>query len=139
MQLEGQGVLEEAASTPWPTRFSRIMPKENFVWAFGLGFLAVLVFSMLRLRVTWWPLHPVMFLLWATYPMATTSYSFFMGWIVKKASVRFAGQHMVRKLKPFMIGVIAGEILGALVFMIVGAIYYFSTGEKPLSYRFFPR
>ncbi|MCK5805432.1 MAG: hypothetical protein KAI66_21555 [Lentisphaeria bacterium] len=139
MQLEGQGIMEKASSEPWQRRFSRIMPTENFLWAFGFGVVAVLVFSFLRLRVRWWPLHPVMFLLWATYPMATTCFSFFAGWVVKKATVRFAGQHMVKKMKPFMIGIIAGEILGALVFMAVGAIYYFSTGEKPLSYRFFPR
>jgi uncharacterized integral membrane protein len=71
--------------------------------------------------------------------MAFTCWSFLIGWMVKKAAVRFGGQHMVKKLKPLMIGIISAEIAGALVFMIVGAVYYFHTGEKPISYRFFPR
>ena len=139
LKLDAVGALEEAEHLPWHQRFNRIMPKESFLWAAGFGFAAVLVFSMLRLRIPWWPLHPVMFLLWATYPMSFTCWSFLIGWAVKKAAVRFGGQHMAKKLKPLMIGIIAGEIIGALVFMVIGAVYYFNTGEKPISYRFFPR
>jgi hypothetical protein len=81
-----------------------------------------------------------MFLLWATYPMAATCHSFFVGWMIKKGAVRFGGTQMVRKLRPFMIGVIAGEIMGAMTFMIVGAVYFFvQNGLKPKAYRYFPR
>jgi hypothetical protein len=37
------------------------------------------------------------------------------------------------------VGVIAADVLGALIFMIVGAIYYFVQGELPKTYRYFPR
>lgn len=107
--------------------------------AFGFGVIAVLFFSFLRLRVPWWPLHPVMFLLWATYPMSMTCHSFFLGWMLKKAAVRFGGIRMARVLRPLMIGIIAGEILAAVIFMIVGFLYYLDTGQKPLPYRWFPR
>ncbi|MBT4822788.1 MAG: hypothetical protein HON70_44185, partial [Lentisphaerae bacterium] len=100
---------------------------------------AVILFSFLRLRFPWWPLHPVVFLLWATYPMSFMSHSFLMGWFVKKMSVRFGGSKMVRKLRPLMIGIIAGEIAGALFCMIGGALFYAITGEKQMNYRFFPR
>jgi len=46
---------------------------------------------------------------------------------------------MVRKLRPLMIGIIAGEIAGALFCMIGGALFYAITGEKQMNYRFFPR
>ena len=139
LRLKAMGSLTEAETLPWYQRLGRIMPARNFLWAFGLGFVLVLVFSALRLRVSWWPLHPVVFMLWATYPISTTCWSFFIGWIIKKLTVRFGGNRAANRIKPLMIGVIAGEIVGALVFMVVGAIYFAVMGKKPISYRYFPR
>jgi hypothetical protein len=140
LQLSARGELAEANTQPWYARLGRAMPKEYFVPATTIGFVLVLVFSFFRLRFPKWPLHPVMFLLWATYPMAATCHSFFVGWMIKKGAVRFGGTQMVRKLRPFMIGIIAGEIMGAMTFMIVGAAYFFiQNGLKPKAYRYFPR
>ena len=36
---------------------------------------------------------------------------------------------MARDLKPLMVGVIAGELLSAIIFMVVGAVYYMWTGD----------
>jgi len=139
LRLKAMGSLEEAQALPWTQRLDRLMPTDNFTWAFGAGFLLVLVCSALRLRLPWWPIHPVMFMLWATYPMATTCWSFFFGWAIKVSTLRFGGNRPAITLRPLMIGVIAGEIVAALVFMVAGAIYFFATGEKPLVYRYFPR
>ena len=139
LQLEAVGSLEEADTLPWWQRMSRIMPRENFVGAFVFGIVVVWFFSFLRLRVPWWPLHPGMFLLWATYPMEQTCHAFFCGYLIKVCAIRFGGMKLVRKLKPFMVGVIAGELLSAVIFMIVGFIYYLNTGETPKIYRWFPR
>lgn len=139
LKLKAVGCLAEVEALPWHRRLGTIIPKENFWLATLIGIAFVTVCSVLRMRVRWWPIHPVMFLVWATYPMSFTCYSFLIGWFIKKMTVRFGGNQAVKKLKPLMIGVIAGEILGALVFMIVGAIYYFKTGTKPISYRYFPR
>lgn len=139
MNLKALGLLEEANALSWWQRLGGFQPKENFVGAFVFGIVAVFIFSFLRLRIPKWPLHPVLFLLWATYPMSTTANSFLLGWFIKKCVVRFGGIGMARDLKPLMIGVIAGEILAAVVFMIVGFIYYLNTGNIPLPYRWFPR
>ncbi len=139
LRLKGLGSLHDAETLPWIKRIAQSVATEHFWWAAGVGVFFVLVCGLLRMRVPWWPIHPVMFLVWATYPMATLSFSFLVGWLVKRTTVRFGGNRMVKKLKPLMIGIIAGEIMGALVFMVAGAVYYFNTGDKPLSYRFFPR
>lgn len=122
-------------------RFSpaNIRPKPLFLWAFGSGFVLVLLFSVLRIRLSWWPLHPVLFLVWATWPMHCFFHSFLLGWLVKTTVTRFGGHRLYRKTKPFMIGAIAGDVLGALVFMVVGAIFYGVTGKMPVAYRYFPR
>lgn len=138
-QLKAIGSLEEAETLGWIDRISRIAPREHFVFAFLFGMVAVALFSFLRLRLPKWPLHPVMFLLWATFPMEQTCHAFFFGWLLKKGCIRFGGVQMVKALQPLMVGVIAGELLAAVVFMIVGAIYYWYTGEVPKVYRWFPR
>jgi hypothetical protein len=139
MQLKATDRLEASEGLSGWERLRNMKPERAFVWAAGTGFLGVIVFSFLRLRVPWWPLHPVLFLIWATYPLAAMSNSFLLGWMIKKLSLRLGGNRMVQRLKPFAIGVIGGEICGALVFMLVGAIYFFWTGSKPIPYRYFPR
>lgn len=138
LQLKATGLFETAENLPWHKRLTYIQPKKNFLWAAGFGFVAVIVFSILRLRLPWWPLHPMLFLLWATWPMIVISHSFLLGWAIKKAVVRFGGSSAVKKLKPLMVGIIAGEIAGAFFCMLAGIIYYICTGEKQLSYRFIP-
>jgi hypothetical protein len=139
MQLKATDRLDASEGMSGWERLRRMKPERAFAWAAGTGFLGVIVFSILRLRVPWWPLHPVLFLIWATYPLAAMSNSFLLGWMVKKMSLRFGGNRLVQRLKPLAIGVIGGEICGALVFMIVGAVYFFCTGSKPITYRYFPR
>jgi hypothetical protein len=104
-----------------------------------MGVVLVAVFSILRLRFTWWPLHPVMFLVWGTYPMMRFSHSFLLGWAIKVAVTRLGGGRKYRELMPFMIGAIAGDLLGGLVFMILGGAYYGTEGViPPAVYRIFP-
>jgi hypothetical protein len=139
MQLQATGRLDGSECLAGWERLREARPSNAFLWAAGTGFAGVIVFSILRLRVPWWPLHPALFLIWATYPLAAMSNSFLMGWFIKKLSLRFGGNRLVQRLKPFAIGVIGGEICGALVFMLVGAVYFFCTGNKPITYRYFPR
>jgi hypothetical protein len=144
LRLQALKQLEESRNLTPLQRITNIHPKDGlkfggFIWAAGLGFVFVIVFAVLRLRVPWWPLHPCMFLIWATYPLSVMSNSFLMGWMIKKSAVKFGGNRVVQKLKPLAVGTIAGEIFGALVFMVVGLIYFWATGKKPITYRYFPR
>jgi hypothetical protein len=139
LQLQGEGRLQEAETLPWYSRLSGLRPKKHALGAAAFGFLAVLAFSLLRLRLPRWPLHPVLFLVWVTWPMYVFSYSILLGWLVKKLSIRFGGYAVVKRLKPLMFGVISAEILGALIFMAVGAVYFLVTGKPPKAYRYFPR
>ena len=139
MQLQAVDALAASEQLSGWERLLAIHPKPAFLWAVGFGVVGVLGFSFLRLRTRWWPLHPCLFLLWETYPLSTMSHPFLMGWLVKKLCMRFGGNRLVVKLRPLAIGVISAEILGALIFMVVGLIYYWHTGEKPKTYRYFPR
>ena len=92
----------------------------------------------MRLRFTWWPLHPIIFLVWYTYPMACFSHSFLLGWFIKMLVTRLGGGQTFRRGRALMIGIIAGDLLGGLVFMVVGAIYYAVMDAPGEAYRIFP-
>lgn len=139
MQLKAIDALEASEGLSGWQRLLAMRPTGAFVWAVAFGVIGVFSFSFLRLRTRWWPLHPCLFLLWETYPLSAMSHPFLLGWLIKKLCLRFGGNRLVVKLRPFAVGVISAEIMGALVFMAVGLIYYLHTGEKPKTYRYFPR
>jgi hypothetical protein len=64
--------------------------------------------------------------------------AFFIGWLVKVMVSKYGGAKSYQALKPLMFGLVAGEILGAVVPSIVGAIYYAITGEIPPRFMVLP-
>ncbi len=138
LRLEATGELATSkAYTAWG-RLAALQPQPAFLWAAGLGAAAVVLCSVLRLRVVRWPLHPVMFLAWGTWPLMCFSPSFLMGWAAKKLVTRFGGHNLHVRSMPFLIGVVAGDILGGLLFMAVGAIYYAVQHQPAPGYYVFP-
>jgi len=138
-KLKLAGELEDSQGLSPTERLTRMRPMRDFGWSFWSGVALVLMFSVLRLRYAWWPLHPVLFLAWTTYPLRMFCPSFLIGWMAKTAVTRLGGYRAYRKWMPLMIGAIAAEVLGALIWMSVGAIYFGVTDKLPVSYRFFPR
>ena len=131
----------ELASTDRPSgmsRFLRIDPDEKAVTAFVVGLGLVLLFSAGRLRFPWWPIHPVLFVVLGTFQSSTLSASFLLGWLIKVLVTRLFGGKGYQGLKPFMIGLIAGDILGGILPMVHGAIYYYVTNTQPMSFRVLP-
>ena len=138
-QLEYSGQLDAARDKGPIERVTTMGPNPKFLWAVGIGVALVLVCSILRLRYTWWPIHPVIFLVWMTFPLSHFSHSFLLGWLIKAGVTKFGGGRAYRRAIPLMIGIIAGDLLGGLVFMAYGAAYYFTTGTLlDKVYKIFP-
>jgi len=136
-QLQATGSLAEAEGHSTLGRWLAISPQPGFLWAVAIGAGLVLLFMALRLRAAWWPLHPIIFLTWTTWPLMNFSSSFLLGWLLKRCLTRYGGQRLVAATVPFMIGVIAGDLLGGALFMAVGALYYIFTGTPAPIYRIF--
>jgi hypothetical protein len=132
------GTLGRATSTHGLASLGLLHPDHGaLAWAaLGLGLALGTAFA--RLRLPWWPVHPVAFLVWGTYPIYVFGPSFLVGWLVKWAVTSSTGAKGYRALRPLMIGVIAGELLAGLMWMIIGASYYFFTGRTPAAYTIFP-
>ncbi|MBA3708012.1 MAG: hypothetical protein H0W83_04215 [Planctomycetes bacterium] len=101
-----------------------------FKWM-GLGAFFVLMFSLMRFRFAWWPLHPVAFLVWGTSTSRISWFSFLIGWCVKELIVRFGGGRSYQSLKPLFLGLIMGEIVAVAMVLVCGVLYYMATGLIP--------
>ena len=77
----------------------------------------------------------MLFVTWNTPHIQVLAGSFFMGWLVKTVVIKYGGNSIYNKVKPVMIGLIAGEILGAFIPSVTAAIYYFITNEQPVWFR----
>lgn len=130
-RLRAQDLLETSESLNGWRRLGHLAPDGRQALAFFLALGIALVFCLARLRVAWWPLHPMGFVFLGGFPAYYLWFSFFLAWILKKAVTRYGGARLYERLKPLMVGIIAGSMLGALVPMLVGSVYYFAMG-RPL-------
>lgn len=137
-ELKADGILEQVESATWVQRLRFIRPNKSFTMFLVTGFVLFSVCAFLRLRFPKWPFHPILFLTWFTYPLMCISTSFLIGWAVKSLVVKFGGGNTYQRVKPLMIGLIAGDLTGGLIFMIAGAVYYFITGFPPAKFSIFP-
>jgi hypothetical protein len=127
--LRGQGLLQQAEQVHGWARFKHISPLGQQTSAFFIALALALIVGLGRLRFAWWPFHPMAFVFLGGWPGYYHYFSFFLGWLIKGLVTRYGGGKTYQQLKPVMIGVLAGTMLGKLVPMIVGPIVYFAGGQ----------
>lgn len=129
--LEAQGALPLVDERSFVESLSKARPVPEAMAAFAVTFSLVILFTICRQRLSWWPLHPVMFLTLATHQSTLMASSFIIGWLIKHLVTKFGGGYMYQKLKPVMAGVICGEFMAGIIAMIISVVYYYVTGEPP--------
>ncbi len=137
-RLAAQDALELAGTATGLARFKMASPDAKYGLYFAVGLGLFLLFTAGRLRFPKWPLHPVIFLLWSTYFAHVFAASFFAGWLIKTLVTKYGGAAGYQKLKPFMFGLIAGDMLGGIIPILVGFVYYFVTGQIPKPFAVMP-
>jgi hypothetical protein len=98
---------------------------------FGFAFGLVSILSILRMRLAWWPLHPVGFLIAYGWPIKNIWFSLFVGWLIKVLIVRLGGMDLFRWARNFFIGLIIGEAGAAAFWLVVCLIL----NAKGLNYK----
>ncbi len=136
--LEAQGRLETAGRLSGLARFAHASPRPEFLIPFGVAFGLVFLFTFLRHRFARWPLHPLIFLMGFIYESRMMGPSFLLGWFIKAMVTKYGGARAYQRVKPLMIGLVAGELMASLVPLIVSAIYNAVTGLPPPSFRILP-
>jgi hypothetical protein len=136
-KLKAQGEYKAAVQRSGWQRFTAARPGKPYVIAFLIGLGLVLLCNVARMRFPWWPIHPVMFLVLGTFQAVIFSGSFLIGWIIKVMIVKYGGGELYKRLKPIMIGLIAGEMVAGAIFVLFGFVYYMITGQPPKRFGIF--
>jgi hypothetical protein len=105
--------------------------------SYFIGSVFVLLLGAARLMFSWWPFHPIGYLASMTYATWSIWFSFFVGWLFKVVVMRYGGTGLYKSLKPFAIGLIAGEALAGGCFMLVKIIAYL-TDQQLIDFKFLP-
>ena len=107
-------------------------PDLNRAGAIVVGFGATIVLNSLRMKIGWFPFHPVGYAVSSSWSMHLLWLPMFIAWLVKLVMLRYGGLRLYRRALPFFLGVILGECVAGSVWTIVGIVF-----NVP-SYAFWP-
>jgi hypothetical protein len=97
------------------TRLNPSDPDLNAVVGVLAGVAVTVVLGVMRLRFWWWPLHPIGYLASNTWGAQWWFIPFFIGWVAKVLVTRYGGLQLYRRIIPFAVGLIAGDLLNGMV------------------------
>lgn len=104
-----------------------IVPEHLYVWtSYGIGIILGVFMMIMRTAFVWWPFHPLGLAIASNSWMANFWSSFFIAWLAKWLIQRYGGYGTVRKVRPFFLGLILGQVgistLGAVIGIIVNLV-----------------
>ena len=73
-----------------------------------------------HLHFVWWPIHPLGFAMASSWASVNLWFSLFLGWLFKLLIIRYTGLRGYVGFRPLFMGVILGDILGAVLWIVVG-------------------
>jgi hypothetical protein len=132
------GMLAETTRPGFFQQLNFLEPNLNVLGWVTTGAVLVGLCLVARLRLTWWPLHPVFLLILGTYFSVFLAASFLLAWLIKSRVIALGGQRAYEAVKPWMVGLIVGE-LGMVVFWgLVNLVYRLNTGLEIETYQVIP-
>ncbi|MBC7784752.1 MAG: hypothetical protein H7144_13020 [Burkholderiales bacterium] len=106
-------------------------PRESHSQVFHLVFggAVVAVTSLLRLTVSWWPLHAIGFVILYSWAAGKIWLSVLIGWIAKVVIVQLGGTSLWRGSRNVFIGLVVGEAAAAAFWLVVSLVAHWSGFE----------
>jgi len=86
----------------------------------GMGFAYFLYF--MKLRMSWWPFHPLGFAISTSYSIGTLWLPLLIAWLAKLLALRFGGLRMYKIVLDFFLGLLLGDFLMGCTWPIIGWI-----------------
>jgi hypothetical protein len=90
-------------------------PDPSGITAIGVGAAATLALYLLKLRFSWWPLHPVAFPIAIASTIQAMTPVILAAWLIKSALYRYGGLKAHRTALPFFLGLLVGDATASLV------------------------
>ena len=107
-------------------------PGKIFVWLLGIGGSAVAI--SLQSWVSWWPIHPLGFMMMFDGYTRHHSFQIFLVWLAKLVVLRFGGIGLYRRLRPVAYGLIVGYVFATGCSFLVDVIWFPNEGHLVHSY-----
>ena len=83
--------------------------------AITVGFGAAFLLQWLRVRLPWWPLHPLAFAVSSSWEINLVWCPLFLAWLIKSVLLRYSGRGGFQKSLPFFLGMMLGQfVVGSL-------------------------
>jgi len=111
-----------AKSEPWD-------PKLGQYGFFGFGIAVMGLLTMCSYRLSWWPIHPIGFIVPLAFPVRASALSVFVAWAAKSVILRIGGIALYRKSQPFFLGIIAGYVAGIALGLLVDVVLFPGQGH----------
>ena len=92
-----------------------------------MGFTIALGLNALRMKLMWFPFHPVGYATATSWSMNVLWVPLFIAYLVKLGIVRYGGYTLFRKAVPFAVGLILGEFVVGSLWQIYGIIMHVET------------
>lgn len=109
-------------------------PEEAKRWSMIFTVIGAGVMTLLALgyhHFIWWPLHPIGYLTTYSSAMQILWFGFFIGWLSNTIVLRYGGANQYKEVRRAFIGMIVGDMLMAIIWLIVGLF-------TPISYHVLP-
>ena len=97
----------------------------NGLWM-GVGAAAVWLLTFARSRFLWFPFHPIGYIMASSAAVSRWWFSYFAGWLIKSLIMKYGGSGAHLLARPFMIGLILGNLTAMVLWMLIG----FRTGTQ---------
>lgn len=137
-KLNIEGISKKVSNIGFFEKFNYIQADPGFWRFFVLGAIIVGLCMFMRLRFTWWHLHPLPLLLLNEWCLSRLYFSFLIGWLIKTAILRIGGGKVFTAIKPFCMGVIIGQCLISAFWIIINSFYYLTMDTSPPPFNIFP-
>jgi len=85
-----------------------------------VGGAIVAALAWARSSFVWWPIHPLGFVMATSWASLHLWFSLFLGWLSKVLTTRSSGLRGFVKFRPFFMGLVMGDVLGAAFWITVG-------------------
>lgn len=90
----------------------------GFLWT-GVGMAVMGLLTLATYRLSWWPLHPLGYMVSPAWIMNSLWFPFFVAWAVKSLVIRLGGLRAFDRSRPATYGVILGQIVVAGFWLII--------------------
>jgi hypothetical protein len=83
-------------------------------------------------RFLWWPLHPIGYLTTYSSALQILWFSFFLGWLCNALVLRYGGVNRFKEVRNLFIGLVVGDMLMAIFWLLAGFFASISYHALPL-------